>query len=114
MTINVTGRHIEVTEPMRDHVHRRVGRLLEEHPRIENIHVILDLEKHRHGAEIVLQGAGVGRMEARVESDDMYASIDQAVDKAEKQVRKWLDKVRDHGKDEGLGQLEAQLEQGGS
>ncbi len=111
MTINITGRHIEVTGPMREHVCRRVERLLEEHPRIENVHVILSLEKHRHGAEIVLQGAGIGRVEAHSESDDMYASIDQAAEKTERQVRKWQDRVRDHGKEEGLGQIEAQLRQ---
>ncbi len=113
MVINVTGRHVEITEAMREHIHARVEKLWDEHPRIESAHVILSVEKHRHLAEIVLQGAGIKRVEAESESDDMYASIDLAVERAEKQVRKWLDRVKSH-KAEGLGVIEAQEEQTGT
>ncbi len=110
MVINVTGRHVEVTEAMRDRIHGRLERLFDEYPRIESVHVVLTLEKHRKHAEIILQGAGVGRVEAAEESDDMYVSIDRAAQRIEKQVRRWLDRVKDH-KAEGLGEIEAQREQ---
>lgn len=113
MVINVTGRHVEITEAMRDRVHARMERILAEYPRLESAHVVLSLEKYRHHAEIVLQGAGMGRIEAAEESEDMYLSIDRAVERAERQLRKWLDRVRSH-KGEGLGEIEAKEERKGT
>ena len=109
MVINVTGRHVEVTDAMRERIHAKIERIHAEYPRIESAHVVLSIEKHRRHAEIVLQGAGVGRVEAAEESDDMYLSIDRATDRVEKQVRKWLDRVKEH-KGEGLGEVEASVE----
>ena len=110
MVINVTGRHVDITDTMRERIHAKIERIHAEHPRIESAHVVLSLEKYRQCAEIILQGAGVGRIEAAEESDDMYLSIDRAADRVEKQVRKWLDRVKDH-KAAGLGEIEAQTEQ---
>lgn len=107
MVINVTGRNLDITEAMRNHIHDRTERLLHEYARMESLHAILSIEKYRHRAEIVLQGPGVGRVEAAEESEDMYVSIDRAFERAEKQVRKWVDRAQKHN-NEGLGEIEAQ------
>ncbi len=109
MQINVTGRHIEITDAIRDHVHEKVRHAFSDFPKTEHVHVVLDLEKHRHFAEIQVQGAPHARIEGKAESDDMYLSIDQAVDHAEKQLRRRRDKRRSRHV-EGLGELEAETE----
>lgn len=114
MHISVTGRRLEITDAIRDYTHERLQHALLDYPRIESVHVILDVEKYRHMAEVVVQAPNHVRVEAREESDDMYASIEGAVEKAAKQLRRHRDKVTDHKTREGLAQLEvdAQAKEG--
>jgi len=109
MIVNVTGRHVEITDVLRDHVHGRLEHALAGFPRVESAHVILMLEEYRQIAEIVLQAPNHVRVDAREESDDMYLSIDAAVEKAVKQVRKWQDRVQDHKAKEGLGHVDKDI-----
>ncbi|AKJ64056.1 ribosome hibernation-promoting factor, HPF/YfiA family [Kiritimatiella glycovorans] len=106
MQINVTGRHVDITDAIRDHIHGKVQHAFADFPKTENVHVVLDLEKHRHFAEIQVQGAQHARIEGKAESDDMYTSIDEAIERAEKQLRRLRDKRRSRHP-EGLGEMEA-------
>ncbi len=96
MQISVTGRHVEITDAIRDYTYDRIADALQDFHRIESVHVILNLEKYRHEAEIVIQAKNHIRVDAKAESDDMYISIDTAVEKAERQMRKLKDKRQDH------------------
>jgi len=96
MNISVTCRHMEVTDSLREHALDRTANQLKEFPRVESVHVILDVQKHNHRAEVVIQGANHIRVEADETSTDMYNSIDVALEKAAKQLRKLRDKVQDH------------------
>jgi len=104
--ISVTGRHMEITDAIKDHAHTAVQHGLREFSRIENVHVILDLEKYRHIAEVVIQAPNHIRVEAKEESDDMYVSIDGSVEKAAKQLRKQWDKMQNHKANESLAHVD--------
>ncbi len=106
MQIHVTGRHMEITDAIRDYVHDKLQHDLVEFPRTEDVHVILDLEKYRQIAEVVIQAPNHVRVEAREESDDLYASIDAAMEKAVKQMRKKRDTTQNHKARESLAQVE--------
>lgn len=105
MIVNVTGRHVEINDTLREHVGDRLRAELADFPRIESVHVILMVEKHRHVAEIVAQVPHHGTVEAKHESNDMYASIDAAIEKTAVQLRKWAEKVHEH-KAEKLGRVD--------
>ncbi len=111
MQISVTGRHMQITDAIRDHALNTVQHGLREFPRILNVHVILDLEKYRHIAEIVVQAPNHIVVEAQHESNDMYVSVDGAVEKAAKQLRKLWDKMQDHKSRESLANLELEKQQ---
>lgn len=96
MQITITGRHMEVTEPMRAYVQERVERELSAYPRLDSVHAILAVEKYRHIAEMVVQAPNHVRVEAAEESSDMYASVDAAVEKVARQLFKHREKVTDH------------------
>jgi putative sigma-54 modulation protein len=101
MAIEITGRHVSVTDSIREHGRKRLEKLVAEFPRVDNIHMILDVEKYRHQAEVVVHGRRHILVEARETTDDMYASIDGVVDKVEKQLRRLVDKRQDrkpHGR----------------
>jgi ribosomal subunit interface protein len=58
--------------------------------------VILDHEKHLFKAEVVIQAGHHVRIEGKESLDNMRASIDGAIEKAERQYRRVIDKVKDH------------------
>lgn len=96
MPIEVTARHHSATAELQEYARVRAEELLEEFPRAENIHVILNLERHLALAEVVVQAKAHKHIESVGSSDKMKASIDLAMDKAEKQLRKIREKVVDH------------------
>ena len=106
MQVEVTGRHIDVTPAIKEYVLDRCEHDLHEFPRIESVHVILDVEKYRQFAEVVITGSNHIRVDAKDESDDLYASINRAFERAAKQMRKLRDKVQDH---KGPSQHEIEL-----
>lgn len=95
--IRVTGRHVSITEAIRDYAESKVQNIHLDYPRIIEAHVILDVSKHRQRAEIVLQCANHITIEADEECDDMYAAIDGVVAKIARQMRKYKTKMlRNH------------------
>ena len=95
--VQVTGRHVSVTEPIKEYATSKVEHLHLDYPRIIEAHVILDVEKHRHFAEIILHCNNHITIEASDETDDMYASIDGVIAKIARQMRKYKTKIlRNH------------------
>jgi len=95
MQVHITGRHVEITDGIRDHIYDKAERTLIDFPRIEDVRVILELQKHQHSAEVLVQGKNL-HVEGKAASENMYTSIDQALDKAERQLRKRREKVQEH------------------
>ena len=91
--VRVTGRHISITDAIRDYAKSKLDHIHLDYPRIIEAHVILDVSKHRHTAEIVLQCANHITIEAEEECDDMYAAIDGVVAKIARQMRKYKTKM---------------------
>ncbi len=110
MEITVTARHMTITDAIRAYACEKVERELGRIPRIESVHVILNVEKYRHLAELVVQAAPHIRVDARNESEDMYASLDGAVEKAARQMHKVRGKIQSHKIGEGLAEAEVALE----
>lgn len=108
MNIHVTCRHMDMTDSLRNHAIAAVEESFQEFPRITDVHVILDVQKKiHHVAEVDVRAAGHIHIEADHETDDMYASIDGAVEKAHRQLRKKRDIAQGH-KHASLGEIEAQ------
>jgi len=96
MSIEVTARHMEGAEAAKKYAQERSRKLMDMFPRVEHVHVILDVEKHRHLAEVVVQAKNHIHIEADEKSEDMANSIDVAFERAEKQLRKLREKIQDH------------------
>ena len=109
MQIEVTGRNVDITEALRHHITGKVEHDLHDFPETEFVHVVLELQRHRQMAEVVVQAGHHVRVEADAESDDMYASIDLAVERAAKQMRKHRDRVQEHHH-ESLAEVEREIQ----
>jgi ribosome hibernation promoting factor len=93
----VTGLHVSVTEPIKAYAESKVDLIHLDYPRIIDAQVILDVQKHRHFAEVILHCNNHITIEASHECDDMYAAIDGVFAKITRQMRKWKTKLlRNH------------------
>lgn len=95
MHIDVTGHHIEVTDPLRQYVNAKFERLERHFDQFSNVHVVLSVEKLRQKAEANLQINGASVFADSVH-EDMYAAIDTLIDKLDRQVIKHKEKKIDH------------------
>lgn len=100
MNINLTGHHVDITEPLREYVHSKFDRLERHFDHVTDVHVVLGVEKLRHKAEATMHISG-GTLFADAVEEDMYAAIDGLVDKLDRQVKKHKEKVTDHHRAEG-------------
>jgi putative sigma-54 modulation protein len=97
MEITVTGRHVAVTPAIKDYARKKIESLAGiDFPHIIEAHAILEVEKFRHIAEVILICNAHITIEAREVSEDLYASIDTVVDKAARRMRKYKTKIQNH------------------
>ncbi|WP_009961168.1 ribosome hibernation-promoting factor, HPF/YfiA family [Verrucomicrobium spinosum] len=90
LPITVTGRHVSVTESMREYAQKKIENLHLDYPRIIDAKVILDVEKkERQKAEIILHCANHITIEVDSVSSDIYASIDESISKLARRMRKY-------------------------
>jgi putative sigma-54 modulation protein len=98
MQVSITGRHVTVTDNVKAHIDDKIERCLGAFPRIENVRVVLETEKHNQVAEIIIQGSNHIHITATEKSENLFDAIDRSIEHAERQMRKHRDKVQDHHK----------------
>lgn len=95
MHLNVTGHHVDVTAALKQYVANKLDKIERHFDLVGDVHCILTVEKLRHKAEATVQVNG-GMIYADSTEPDMYAAIDGLVDKLERRVRKYKEKLADH------------------
>ena len=95
MQINLTGHHIEITDSLRSYVKEKMGKLERHFDKVSNTHVILSVEKDTHKAEATVHMSG-NDIFAEAHEPDMYASIESLVNKLDRQVKKYKEKLKNH------------------
>lgn len=93
MQINVAFRHTEPSDALKTYAEDKVSRIKKYLEEPIEAHVVLQVEKFRHIADVTVESNGV-RINAREETEDMYSAIDMVVDKLEGQVKKYKEKLR--------------------
>ena len=93
MRVTMSGRHMEITDALKDHVQSGLQKLKAHFDRIIDANVILAVEKHRHIAEITIHANGI-RIHGKESTDDMYKSVDAVVEKLDKQITKYKDRIK--------------------
>lgn len=95
MRLMITGRHVAVTPALREYVETRMERLDRYGLKLGTLQILLGLEKFHHVAEVVgvVQGR---RLQAKTSTEEMYASIDEVVDKLGAQLRKLKERKVNH------------------
>lgn len=95
MNLTVTGKNIQVTEGLRSYVEKKMERVKFYFPHLIDVHVVMEVEKKiNHKVEITIQGEGKV-FHSEFKAEDMYESIDGLIDRVERQVKRYKDKLHD-------------------
>jgi putative sigma-54 modulation protein len=92
MNVEITGRHVVITPAIRTYVLKRLRKFSKILGDDISFHIIVDVEKERQTAEILLKSKLLD-LTANVVSDDMYNSIIRAIEKIERQALKHKSKI---------------------
>lgn len=95
MQINLTGHHVEITEALRASVNTKFTKLEKHFDQINNVYVVLTIEKNNQIAEATVNLSGT-EVHAKADNADMYTSIDRLVDKLDRQILKYKGKITQH------------------
>ncbi len=92
MNINVQGKNIEITEDLKEYAVNKLNKMTRYFGNIQSVTITLGLERGRSTAEITLLASGkVVRSEEL--GSDMYLAIDFAIEKLEKQIRRYKERL---------------------
>jgi putative sigma-54 modulation protein len=106
MNVEITGRHVVITPAIRTYILKRLRKFAKIFGDDITFHVIIDVEKERQTAEILLKSKLLD-LTGKVQTDDMYSSIVRAIEKLERQALKHKSKViegkRQRAKEKSIG-----------
>jgi putative sigma-54 modulation protein len=98
MKVNITFRHLEATDSLKQYALEKVERVNKYFEEPGDAHIVLSVDRHVHHADITIH-AGQFVLRGKENSNDMYASLDLAMDKIERQLCRYKEKLkRHHGK----------------
>ncbi len=92
MNIIINGRHLDITPSLREYAESKVRKFEKYLSSISEAVVTLEVEKYRHKAEVLLKANGV-MIQAESVTGEIYSSIDEVVEKLERQTKKYKEKL---------------------
>jgi len=95
MQVSITGRHVELTDPLKAYVNDKLQHLKHSFDHVVDVHVVLSVEKIRQRCEVSIQANGIN-VHGTHETDDMYSAIDGVMDKLDRQLKRYRAKLRNH------------------
>jgi putative sigma-54 modulation protein len=100
MNLTISGHHLEVTPALRNYVTSKLDRITRHFDQVVDVKVLLSIEnqkekERRQRAECNIHVKG-NDMFAESAHSDLYAAVDELMDKMDRQVVRHKDKVQNH------------------
>ena len=100
MNLTISGHHLEVTPALRGYVIQKLDRVMRHFDQVVDVRVLLSVEKQkekegRQRAECNIHVKG-SDLFAECAHEDLYAAVDELVDKLDRQVVRHKDRLQDH------------------
>lgn len=96
MQLSVTFRHMEASDAIKEYAADKLHRIKKIFPDPIRAQVVVSTERHRHHVDINITLHNGLVIKGREVTEDMYAAIDLVMDKIERQIRKYKDKITSH------------------
>jgi putative sigma-54 modulation protein len=103
MNLTISGHHLEVTPALRSYVTTKLDRIMRHFDQVVDVKVLLTIEnlkekERRQRAECSIRVKG-SDMFAESAHADLYAAVDELVDKLDRQVVRHKDRLQSHHHD---------------
>jgi putative sigma-54 modulation protein len=102
MNVEISARHFELTDSLREHVDEKLSVLDKFYDGIDDVHVVLELSSGMSRSHVQLRGDRL-RLDSRAQEHDMYFSFDDCISSLERQLRKFKETHHDHPHRENNG-----------
>ncbi|MGD9971132.1 MAG: ribosome-associated translation inhibitor RaiA [Sulfuricurvum sp.] len=108
MNISLVGRHIELSDAIKDHLMHSIDTLSKYHLDLISVNAIASSNERKRGVQIefTINVAGKNTIVITQRDDDLYAAVDIAIDRAQKALRRLHDRISDH-KNVGLNEAKS-------
>lgn len=111
MNIIINGRHMDLTENLKNYTQEKIGKFKRYLDGITEAIVTMSVEKYRHRVEVTLKVNG-SFIQAESITGEMYSSIDEVVEKLERQIKRYKEKMVSHRKNTRGVTVTEKLEEG--
>jgi len=95
MQLNLSGHHLDITSSIRQHTSNKLTKIKHHFDNVMNVNMILEVQKDLQKAEATIHVSGADLF-AKAQSNDMYSSIDQLINKLDSQIIKHKEKLHNH------------------
>ena len=100
MNLTISGHHLEVTPALREYVLTKLERVMRHFDQVVDVNVLLTVEKQkekerRQRCEVTLRVKGRDIFVEQAH-EDLYAAVDQLMDKLDRQVMRHKDRTQEH------------------
>jgi putative sigma-54 modulation protein len=115
MNFKISGHHLDITPALKEYVETKLNRVIRHFDQVIGVNVTLGIDNKREkslrqSAEVSVHLKGKDLF-AEAHHEDLYAAIDALVDKLDRQVIRYKDKVQDHHHASLRHEISAQAQQ---
>lgn len=97
METHITGKNLDITDSIREYITRRAEKFPKYWDQISRVEVVAEKRgAHTYFVEFLVHANGGDPFVATEKHDDLYACVDSAASKSEKQLRNFHAKLVDH------------------
>lgn len=93
MNVQIIVKNLELTDAIKSYIEKKVFRIEKYFDYLIDVNVALEIQRNVHSAEILVNAKGIF-LKGLEKSEDLYASIDLAIDKIERQLVKYKEKLK--------------------
>jgi putative sigma-54 modulation protein len=93
--IHIIGRHVEITDAMKNYAIEKLSKVERFGGRIMDALIIMDVQKVVHTVDYIINVNNT-KIKVSGRTENMYASVDQAIKHLENKLRRYMHRLREH------------------
>ncbi len=93
--IHIIGRHVDISDPMKTYAVDKLTKVERFGGRVIEATIIMDIQKLMHTVDFLIN-VNNSMIKVTGRSDNMYASVDQAIARLEAKLRRYVKRLHEH------------------
>ena len=105
MQIKISARHCHLSDATQEFIREKASKLLHFFQRLTMIEVTVDVKNGQAAVEFLVSAEHKHDFVARESNSDILAAVDLVMDKLERQIRRYKERIQDHRRDPSAGDV---------